>query len=66
MKKNVEIIGSMTFLILGVLALGADRLFVSADTESITKSMSVLTTVSIALILIGTIWLFSTTFKKKE
>lgn len=66
MKKGTEIIGGIVFLIVGILTLSADRLFVSADNGSIMQSMSVLTTISIALILIGTIWLFSTTLKSRK
>jgi len=63
MKKSYQITGGIATLILGILFLGADRLFVSAEGRSYINSMTVLTTVALFFFLIGAIWLFKTTFK---
>ncbi|KKQ17966.1 MAG: hypothetical protein US31_C0012G0007 [Berkelbacteria bacterium GW2011_GWA1_36_9] len=64
MKKNQQIIAGTATLIIGVLLLGADRLFASASTTTYSQSVTVLTTVSIVFLLIGTVVLFRTTYKK--
>jgi len=63
MKKSYQVTGGLAVLALGVLLLGADRLFVSASGPSYIQSMTVLTTIAIFLILLGAIWLFKTTLK---
>lgn len=64
MKKSNQIIVGLSSLVIGILLLGADRLFVSAATANYTQSMTVLTTVSIFFFLIGAIVLFRTIYKK--
>lgn len=64
MRISNQITIGVSILIIGVLILGTDRLFVSADTASYDQSMTVLTTVSIFFFLVGAIVLFRTTYKK--
>lgn len=61
-KKSQRITIGLVILAIGVLLLGADRLFVSADNASYGQSMTVLTIVSLFFFLVGAIWLFRTTF----
>ena len=61
-KKSQRITTGLVILAIGVLLLGADRLFVSADNASYGQSMTVLTIVSLFFFLVGAIWLFRTTF----
>ncbi len=61
-RRNRITIGFI-ILAIGVLLLGADRLFVSADNASYGQSMTVLTIVSLFFFLVGAIWLFRTTFE---
>lgn len=61
-KKSQRITIGFIILAIGVLLLGADRLFVSADNASYGQSMTVLTVVSLLFFLVGAIWLFKTTF----
>jgi len=61
-KKRQRITIGFIILAIGVLLLGADRLFVSADNASYGQSMTVLTIVSLFFFLVGAIWLFRTTF----
>lgn len=63
-KKNNQITFGISTLIIGILLLGADRLFVSASTSTYAQSMTVLTTVSIFFLLVGAVVLFRTTFRK--
>jgi len=62
LKKSQRITIGFAILAIGVLLLGADRLFVSADNASYGQSMTVLTIVSLLFFLIAAIWLFKTTF----
>ena len=61
-KKRQHITIGFIILAIGVLLLGADRLFVSADNASYGQSMTVVTVVSLLFFLVGAIWLFRTTF----
>lgn len=61
-KKGQKVTIGFVILAIGVLLLGADRLFVSADTAGFGQSMTVLTIVSLLFFLVGAIWLFRTTF----
>jgi len=63
LKKSVQSSIGIIILIIGVLTLGVDRIFVSADTgTSWFPPMTVLTIVALVLFLIGAIWLFRTLF----
>lgn len=64
MRKNRQIIIGASILIIGILLLGADRLFVSASTATYSQSVTVLTTVSVIFLLIGAVVLFRITYKK--
>lgn len=62
MKKRYKFTIGLIILAVGVLLLGADRLFVSANNASFGQSMTVLTIVALFFFLVGAIWLFRTTF----
>ncbi|MCL5407386.1 MAG: hypothetical protein M1429_02735 [Patescibacteria group bacterium] len=64
MKKSSQIIAGITISIIGVLLLGADRLFASASTAAYSQSVTILTTVSVIFLLIGAVILFRTMYKK--
>lgn len=63
LKKSHRITIGFAILAIGVILMGADRLFVSADNASYGQSMTVLTIVSLFFFLVGAIWLFRTTFE---
>jgi len=63
MKKRKKVTIGLIILAIGVLLLGTDRIFVSADNASYGQSMTVLTIVSLFFFLVGAIWLFRTTFE---
>lgn len=62
MKKTQRITVGLAILAVGILVLGADRIFVSADNASYGQSMTYLTIISLIIFLIGAIWLFRTMF----
>lgn len=62
LKKSHRITIGLIILSLGVLILGADRLFVSADNASYGQSMTVITLIALLFFLVAAIWLFKTTF----
>lgn len=62
LKKGQKITIGLAILTVGVLILGTDRIFVSADNASYGQSMTVLTIVASFFFLVGAIWLFRTTF----
>lgn len=62
LKKSRRITIGLIILAIGVLILGADRIFVSADNASYGRSMTVLTVVALFFFLVAAIWLFRTTF----
>jgi hypothetical protein len=62
LKKSHRITIGLIILAVGVLLLGADRLFVAADNASFGQSMTVVTIVALFFFLVGAIWLFRTTF----
>ncbi len=63
MKRSRRVIIGIVILVIGILMLGADRLFVSADNASYGQSMTILTIVSLFFLLMGAIWLFKSTFE---
>lgn len=63
MKKGYKITIGIAILILGILLLGVDRLFISADSGSYGQSMTIITTIAVFLFLVGAIWIFRATFK---
>ena len=66
MKKSYQVMMGTGILIVGVLMLGIDRIFVSANSQGYLQSASVLTTIAIGTLLIGALWLFKTTLKKEK
>lgn len=63
MKKSVKSTIGIAILILGILTLGADQMFVSADTgTNYFQSLNFVTVAGLALLLIGAVWLFRTVF----
>jgi protein-S-isoprenylcysteine O-methyltransferase Ste14 len=62
-KKGQRITIGLIILAVGVLLLGADRLFVAADNASFGQSMTVLTVIALFFFLVAAIWLFRTTFE---
>ncbi len=62
LRKGQRLTVGLIILAIGVLILGADRLFVSADNADYGRSMTVLTIVALFFFLVGAIWLFRTTF----
>lgn len=63
LKKSHRITIGLIILAIGVLLLGADRIFVSAESAgNFGASMTILTIVSLFFFLVGAIWLFRTTF----
>lgn len=64
MKKKRQFTVGLISLGIGVILLGADRLFVSADNAgSYGASMTVLTVISLFFFLVGAIYLFRITFE---
>lgn len=64
MKKSVKSSIGIGILVLGILTLGVDRMFISADTGTgYFQSTTVVTVVALVLLLIGAIWLFRTVFE---
>ena len=63
MQKSRKITIGLSLLIVGVILLGTDRVFVSADTGSFGSSMSILTIVALIFFLVGSIWLFKVAFE---
>lgn len=61
--KTRRITIGLIILAIGVLLLGADRLFVAADNASYGQSMTVVTVVALFFFLIAAIWLFRMTFE---
>lgn len=62
LKKGQRITIGLIILAIGVILLGADRLFVAADNASFGQSMTVLTVIALFFFLVAAIWLFRTTF----
>ncbi len=62
MKKSTKSIIGIVLLIIGVILLGADRIFVSADTGTFGQSMTVVTIIALVFFLAGAIWFFKTVF----
>ena len=62
-KKGQKVTIGLVILAIGVLLLGADRLFVAADNASFGQSMTVLTVIALFFFLVAAIWLFRTTFE---
>jgi len=62
LKKSQRITIGFAILAIGVVLIGADRLFVSADNASYGQSMTILTIVSLFFFLVGAIWLFMVAF----
>ncbi|MBM2820439.1 MAG: hypothetical protein HW405_199 [Candidatus Berkelbacteria bacterium] len=62
LKKGQKVTIGLAILAIGILILGADRIFVSADNASYGQSMTVLTIVALFFFLVGAIWLFRVTF----
>ena len=62
LKKSQKITIGLAILAMGIITLGADRIFVSADNASYGQSMTVLTIVALFFFLVGAIWLFRVTF----
>ena len=62
MKKTQKITSGLVIIAIGILVLGTDRIFVSADNASYGQSMTYLTIIALLIFLIGSIWLFRTMF----
>lgn len=62
MKKSVKSTIGIIILLVGVILLGADRIFVSADTGGYGQSMTVVTIVALVFFLVGAIWFFKEVF----
>lgn len=63
MKKSYSLTIGIGILVVGVLLLGVDRIFISAASGDYFNAVSIVTTISLLVILIGVIWLFRTTLK---
>jgi len=62
MKKSVKSTIGIAILLVGIILLGADRIFVSADSAGYGQSMTVVTIIALVFFLIGAIWFFKAVF----
>jgi len=62
MKKSVKSTIGIAILLVGIILLGADRIFVSADSAGYGQSMTVVTIIALVFFLIGAIWFFKSVF----
>lgn len=63
MKKTQRFTIGLAILAVGILVLGADRIFVSASSSSYGQSMTYVTVAALIIFLVGAIWLFRTMFE---
>lgn len=63
MQKSSKITIGLGLLGIGILLLGTDRIFVSADTAGFISSFNVLTVIALLFFLVGAIWLYKVAFK---
>ncbi len=62
MKRNVKSTIGIVILLIGIILLGADRIFVSADAGGYGQSMTIVTIVALIFFLVGAIWFFKSVF----
>jgi len=62
MKKSVKSTIGIAILLVGIILLGADRIFVSADSAGYGQSMTVVTIIALIFFLVGAIWFFKAVF----
>jgi len=62
MKKSVKSTIGIAILLVGIILLGADRIFVSANSSGYGQSMTVVTIIALVFFLIGAIWFFMSVF----
>jgi len=62
MKKSVKSTIGIAILLVGIILLGADRIFVSADSSGYGQSMTAITIIALIFFLVGAIWFFKSVF----
>lgn len=62
MKKSVKFTIGLVILLVGIILLGADRIFVSADNASYGQSLTAITIIALIFFLAGAIWFFKAVF----
>ena len=58
MSKSTKVTIGIVMLAASILTLGADRIFVAADTGAFVPSMTDVTVIALILFLVAAIWLF--------